>query len=110
MTYVLREHIAERERALSAPALEPERELAALEWIAWATGQVDRIDPAKRSFSRPRASARIRFLSFPSRWGAPSALPTGKPVCRRQGAKEPQLLRQKRFRVWSMFADARPRF
>jgi hypothetical protein len=50
MTYVFREYIAERARALSVPALEPERKLAALEWIACATGYVDRIDPLKAGF------------------------------------------------------------
>jgi hypothetical protein len=35
---MMREYIVERERPLSAAALEPERKLEALEWIAWATG------------------------------------------------------------------------
>jgi hypothetical protein len=47
---MMREYIIERERALNAAALEPERNQEALEWIDWARGYVDRIDPLKKGF------------------------------------------------------------
>jgi hypothetical protein len=47
---MMREYIAERERALDKASLEPARKQKALEWMAWAKGYVDRVDPLKRGF------------------------------------------------------------
>jgi hypothetical protein len=47
---MMREYIGERERALDNASLDPGLKERVQEWIAWAKGYVERIDPLLRGF------------------------------------------------------------
>ena len=59
---MMREYIGERERALQSTSLDPGLKERAQEWIAWAKGYVERIDPLKRRFQISETSSQPPWI------------------------------------------------